>query len=219
VNAQLQLHGYWRSSAAYRVRIVLAHKGLACESVPVHLVRGGGQQRSDGYRALNPQGLVPTLVVDGEFALGQSLAICEYLEERWPQPAMLPADARGRAIVRSMALVVACDVHPLNNLSVTNYLRAECGQDDEAVKRWMHTWMARGFAALEALIERHSVDGRHAYGDTVTLADAFLVPQTYNARRFGLDLGPYPRLAAVAAHLETLPAFIAARPEAQADAE
>ncbi len=219
MNARLQLHGYWRSSAAYRVRIVLAHKGLAYESVPVHLVRGGGEQRSAGYRALNPQGLVPTLVVDGEFALGQSLAICEYLEERWPRPALLPADARGRAIVRSMALVVACDVHPLNNLSVTNYLRAECGQDDEAVKRWMHTWMGRGFAALEGLLERHAGDGGHAYGDSVTLADAFLAPQAYNARRFGLDLGPYPRVATVAAHLETLPAFIAARPEAQADAE
>jgi maleylacetoacetate isomerase len=219
VNARLQLHGYWRSSAAYRVRIALHHKGLHFEYVPVHLLRDGGEQRSASYRALNPQGLVPTLVVDGELALGQSLAICEYLEERWPHPALLPTEPRGRAIVRSMALVVACDVHPLNNLSVTNYLRAECGQDDAAVKRWMHTWMSRGFAALEALIERHSADGFHAFGDTVTFADAFLVPQVYNAHRFGLDLGPYPRVAAVAAHLEALPAFRAARPEAQRDAE
>jgi maleylacetoacetate isomerase len=219
VNARLQLHGYWRSSAAYRVRIALHHKALHFEHVPVHLLRDGGEQRSAGYRALNPQGLVPTLVVDGEIALGQSLAICEYLEERWPQPALLPADPVARAQVRAMALLVACDVHPLNNLAVTQYLRAELGADDAAVTRWLHRWMARGFTALEALIERHSGDGRHAHGAAVTLADVCLVPQWYNARRFALPLEPYPRLAAAVAHLETLPAFEAARPEAQPDAD
>jgi maleylacetoacetate isomerase len=216
---RLQLHGYWRSSASYRVRIALALKGLAFENVPVHLLRDGGQQRTAAYRALNPQGLVPTLVVDGALALGQSLAICEYLEERWPEPPLLPNGHEARAQVRAMALAIACDVHPLNNLSVMQYLRAELGADEPAVTRWIRHWIAAGFAALETRVATHSSDGRHAFGDSVTLADVCLVPQWYNARRFGLPLEPYPRLAAVVAHLETLPAFASARPELQPDAE
>jgi maleylacetoacetate isomerase len=214
----LRLYTYWRSSAAYRVRIALAVKGLDYESVPRHLLRDGGEQRRPQYLAMNPQGLVPALEHDGQ-VIAQSLAICEYLEEIHPQPPLLPADARGRATVRSMALAIACDVHPLNNLRVQQYLRGELGQGEEAVARWTRHWIERGFAAFERLIERHSGDGRHCYGASVTLADAFLVPQVYNARRVQLDLSPYPRLTATTRHLESLPAFAAARPEAQPDAE
>jgi maleylacetoacetate isomerase len=214
----LRLYTYWRSSAAYRVRIVLALKGLAYESVPRHLLRAGGEQRRADYLATNPQGLVPALEHDG-CVVTQSLAICEYLEEICPQPPLLPADPRGRAAVRAMALAIACDIHPLNNLRVQQYLRAELGQDDEGVTRWSRHWIARGFQALEQLVSRNSADGRHCFGATVTLADAFLVPQLYNARRAQLDLAPYPGLLAVAQHLESLPAFAAARPEAQPDAE
>jgi maleylacetoacetate isomerase len=214
----LRLYTYWRSSAAYRVRIALAVKGMAYEPVPRHLLRGGGEQRSPGYLAMNPQGFVPALEHDGH-VVTQSLAICEYLEEIHPQPPLLPADPLGRAAVRAMALAVACDVHPLNNLRVQQYLRGELGQDDEAVTRWTRHWIDRGFTAFEQLIARHSGDGQHCYGSSVTLADVFLVPQVYNARRAQLDLAPYPKLAAVVQHLESLPVFAAARPEAQPDAE
>jgi maleylacetoacetate isomerase len=214
----LRLHTYWRSSAAYRVRIALALKGLPYESVPRHLLRHGGEQRSAEYLAMNPQGLVPALEHDGH-VVTQSLAICEYLEEVHPQPPLLPADPRGRAAVRAMALAVACDIHPLNNLSVLQYLRAELGQGDESVTRWISHWIDRGFTAFEQLIARHSADGRYCFGDSATLADVFLVPQVANSRRVQLDLAQYPRLAAVARHLESLPAFAAARPEAQPDAE
>jgi len=214
----LTLYTYWRSSAAYRVRIALACKGLAYRSVPRHLLRGGGEQRRDDYLALNPQGLVPLLVHDGH-RIAQSLAICEYLEEVFPQAPLLPANPLDRATVRSMALAVACEIHPVNNLGVRQYLQDELGQNDEALARWTRHWIGRGFAALEQLVERHSGDGRHAFGASVTLADVFLVPQMYNARRAGMDLVPYPRLVAVSGHLESLPAFVAARPEAQPDAE
>ena len=214
----LKLYTYWRSSAAYRVRIVLALKGLSYEAVPRHLLRGGGEQRRADYLATNPQGLIPALDHDG-LVITQSLAICEYLEELQPQPALLPADAAGRAAVRAMALLVACDIHPLNNLGVQQYLRAELGQADDGVTRWVHHWISRGFGALEQLVARHAGDGRHCHGSAVTLADAFLVPQVYNARRAQVDLAPYPRLLAIVQHLESLPAFEAARPEAQADAE
>jgi maleylacetoacetate isomerase len=214
----LRLYTYWRSSAAFRVRIALAVKGLQYESVPRHLLREGGEQRRPEYLELNPQGLVPALEHDGH-VVTQSLAICEYLEEIQPQPPLLPVDPLGRATVRAMALAVACDVHPLNNLRVQQYLRGELGQDDEAVTRWTRHWIDRGFTALEQLIARHSGDGQHCFGSSVTLADVFLVPQVYNARRAQLDLAPYPKLAAVVQHLESLPVFATARPEAQPDAE
>jgi maleylacetoacetate isomerase len=214
----LRLYTYWRSSAAFRVRIALNYKRLEWESVPTHLLRGGGEHLAPAYLAHNPQGLVPTLA-DGEALLTQSLAIIEYLDETRPAPPLLPADPQSRAIVRSMALAIACDVHPLNNLRVLQYLRRELGADEEAVARWIRHWIGQGFTALETWITRHSADGRHCYGAAVTLADVCLVPQVYNARRFSLDLAPYPRLAAVAAALETLPAFAAARPELQPDAE
>jgi maleylacetoacetate isomerase len=214
----LRLHTYWRSSAAYRVRIVLALKGLEYESLPRHLLRDGGEQRRPDYLALNPQGLVPALEDDG-VVVTQSLAICEYLEERFPRPSLLPVTARDRAAVRAMALAVACDIHPLNNLRIQQYLRSQLGQDDAGVGRWARHWIAQGFDALELLVARHSGDGWHCFGNSVTLADACLVPQVYNARRARLDLAPWSRIAAVSAHLEPLPAFAAARPEAQPDAE
>ena len=214
----LKLYTYWRSSAAFRVRIALNLKRLDYESVPKHLLRDGGEQRNSDYLALNPQGLVPALDHDGSLVT-QSLAICEYLEEVYPEPRLLPGDAVARAGIRAMALAVACDIHPLNNLRVMQYLRGELRQDDDAVNRWARHWIARGFEALEQFIARHSADGLHCYGPGVTLADVFLLPQVFNARRVELDLAPFPRLAAVAAHLEGLPAFDAARPERQPDAE
>jgi len=214
----LKLYTFWRSSAAFRVRIALNLKGLSYESVPKHLLRDGGEQSKADYLAVNPQGLVPALQ-EGEFLLGQSLAICEYLEETRPQPPLLPGNARDRATIRSMALAVACDIHPLNNLSVLQYLRRELGQEEAAVTGWTCHWITRGFVALEELIGRHSGDGRHCFGSAVTLADVCLLPQVFNARRVQLDLAPFPRLLAVSRYLESLPAFAAARPEVQPDAE
>jgi maleylacetoacetate isomerase len=219
-----RLYTYWRSSAAYRVRIALALKGLDYESVPKHLLRDGGEQRKPDYLAVNPQGLIPALADDG-FVIPQSLAICEYLEEIHPEPRLLPGSARDRATVRGMAMVVACDTHPLNNLPIMGYLRREFGADDAAVNRWVAHWIDRGFAALERWVA--SLPGapveagrqRYCFGDEPTLADVCLVPQMYNARRFSVDVTPYPRLVAICAHLEGLPAFRVARPENQPDAE
>ena len=213
-----RLYTYWRSSASFRVRIALNVKGLEYATVPKHLLRGGGEQRRTDYLELNPQGLVPGLEHDGTF-LSQSFAICEYLEEIHPEPRLLPGHAAARARIRAMALAVACDIHPLNNLRVLQYLRSEFGQGDEGVNRWIRHWISRGFEALEDWIGRYSADGRHCYGTSVTLADVFLVPQVFNARRFQVDLAPYARLAAVSEFLEGLPAFAAARPEVQPDAE
>ena len=213
----MKLYTYFRSSAAYRVRIALNIKGLDYTAIPKRLP-GPAEHRQPDYLALNPQGLVPALEVDGQ-VLGQSLAIIEYLDEEYPEPALLPADALARAQVRSMALVVACEMHPLNNLRVLNYLRGELKQDDEGVNRWYAHWIAQGFQGLEELARRHSGDGLHCYGKQVTLADVLLVPQLFNARRFKCDVSPYPTLTAIGAHLEALPAFAAAHPAKQPDAE
>ena len=219
----LRLYTYWRSSAAFRVRIALALKGLDYESVPRHLLRDGGEHRRADYLALNPQGLVPALEHDGT-VITQSLAICEYLEEVSPRPALLPSSPADRAVVRAMALVVACDVHPLNNLAIMQYLRSELGADDAAVKRWVAHWITRGFVALERWVaaeagSQPAADQKFCHGGQVSLADVCLVPQMYNARRFDVDAAPYPRLQAICRHLESIPAFAAARPEAQPDAE
>ncbi len=218
-----RLYTYWRSSAAFRVRIALALKGLDYESVPKHLLRDGGEQRKPDYLAVNPAGLIPALADDG-FVIPQSLAICEYLEEIHPEPRLLPGSARDRATVRGMAMVVACDTHPLNNLPIMGYLRREFGADDAAVNRWVAHWIDRGFAALERWVgtmpaPRPRLAGSALLRRAPTLADVCLVPQMYNARRFSVDVTPYPRLVAICAHLEGLPAFAAARPENQPDAE
>ena len=218
-----QLYTFWRSSAAYRARIALNWKGLDYQAVPKHLLRDGGEQHKAEYVAVNPQGLVPALVDDG-FVVPQSLAICEYLEELHPTPPLLPGTPRERATVRGMALVVACDIHPLNNVSVTLYLREHFGADAAVVKQWTEHWIHRGFAALERWVVATRPDGakeppQFCYGSQVTLADVCLVPQMYNARRFNVDVTPFPGLVAIARHLESLPAFAAARPEVQPDAE
>jgi maleylacetoacetate isomerase len=212
----LTLHTYFRSSAAYRVRIALALKGLAYTSVPVHLLKNGGEQRSDAYLAVNPAGLVPTLVDDGQ-AISQSLAIIEYLEERWPQPALLGSNALERAHIRALALDIACEIHPLNNLRVLNYLGSEMGLDSAQKKRWYQHWAETGLAAVEARLRQTA--GLFSVGDSPTLADCCLVPQVFNAQRFHCPLDHLPTLMAVHAQCMALPAFQQAAPQQQPDAE
>ena len=217
----LQLYSYFRSSAAYRLRIALHLKGLAFDTVPVHLLKGGGEQLQSAYRAINPAALVPALNIDADndgTTLTQSLAIMEYLDETHPQPPLLPADALGRARVRALALTVACDIHPLNNLRVLTYLSGELQASGDARNAWARHWMALGFATLEQHLAHDPATGRCCHGDTPTLADCCVVPQVFNARRFELDLAPFPTLARIAAHCEALPAFIAAHPAQQPDA-
>ncbi|MCQ4262194.1 maleylacetoacetate isomerase [Stutzerimonas stutzeri] len=219
MSTELTLYGYWRSSAAYRVRIALNLKGLAYRQVPVHLVKDGGQQRAADYRTLNPQQLVPLLVdeANGGARISQSLAILEYLEEVFPVPALLPADPVERAQVRSLAMHIACEIHPLNNLRVLQYLSAELGVDDEAKNAWYRHWVSQGLEAVE--------QGLETFGDKLYLNDrpgyleACLVPQVYNARRFACDLAAYPRILEIVARCETLPAFQQAVPEVQPDAQ
>ncbi len=211
----MQLYTFWRSSAAFRVRIALNLKGIRFESISKTL--GKAAHRSAEYLALNPQGLIPTLVDEGS-VLSQSLAIIEYLDETHPAPPFLPADALGRATVRSMAQAIACDIHPLNNLRVLNYLKGPLAHDEATVTAWYRHWIAAGFTGLEELARRHSRDGRFLYAGELSMADIYLVPQVYNARRFECDLSPFPTLVAISAALEARPAFEAARPEAQPDA-
>ena len=214
----LSLYTYWRSSAAWRVRIALELKGLDWTAVPVHLVRGGGEHRLPEYLAVNPQGLVPVLAEDG-LALTQSLAIIEYLEETRPRPALLPADAPGRARVRSLAQLVACDIHPLNNLRVLNYLGREAGLDEAGRAAWYRHWIAEGFGALEVRLATESGTGRFCHGDAPGLADCCLVPQVYNARRYGCDLDPFPTIRRIDAACAELGAFSATAPDRQPDAQ
>lgn len=214
----MKLYGYFRSSAAYRVRIALGLKGLSCEQAAVHLVKDGGQQFSDAYRALNPQSLVPALE-DGGVVLSQSLAIIEYLDETHPQPPLLPPDAAGRARVRSLALAIACDIHPLNNLRVLRYLKTTLGAGDEAKDAWYRHWIMDGFTALEARLSREAETGRYCHGDAPGMADAVLVPQVFNAERFDCDLTAFPTLRRINAACLDVPAFQAAHPARQPDAE
>ncbi len=210
----LTLHGYWRSTTAYRVRIALAVKGVAYIQVTHDLRKGA--QREAGYRALNPQGLVPALETE-DAVLTQSSAILEWIDETYPDPPLLPANAKGRAIVRAMAATIACDIHPVNNLRILNVLRTEFGADEAAVNRWIARWTGDGFAALETQIARYG-DG-FAFGATPTIADCHLVPQVYSAERFAVDLSPYPKLKAAAENARALPAFAAAHPNQQPDAD
>ena len=211
----MKLYTYFRSSAAFRVRIALSLKGLEYQSVSVDL-RPAAHRRQD-YLDLNPQGLIPALSVGGT-VISQSLAVIEYLEESHPTPPLLPRSPRDRAQVRSMALAVACDIHPLNNLRVLKYLRSQLGQDEAAVDTWYRHWIAEGFRGLEEEAKRASGDGRHMFGTEVSLADVCLVPQVFNARRFKCNLEPFPTLRSISAHLEALPAFSRTAPDAQPDA-
>ena len=208
----MKLYGYWRSSASYRVRIALALKGVAYEGVPVDLLEGA--QRQDEYRKLNPQGLVPCLV-HGDHVIAQSLAIIEYLDERHPDPALLPFGPQERARVRQLALIVACEVAPLQNLGMYQYLRDQLAADEAALADWNQHWIGRGLGAFEALVADHPATGAFCHGDAPTIADVCLVPQIYNARRRQLDLSPYPTLLRVDAHCRALPAFQQAAPENQ----
>jgi maleylpyruvate isomerase len=214
----LKLYTYFRSSAAYRVRIALNLKGLAYQSVPVHLLKGGGEQLQDSYRAINPGAMVPSLQ-EGDATLTQSLAILEYLEEVYPDIALLPADALGRARVRALALIVACDIHPLNNLRVLRYLKNTLQLSEEAKAEWYRHWVQEGLAIIEAHLARDPQTGVFCHGDSPTLADCCLIPQIFNAQRFQLDLSAYPTIEGIHARCTELPAFINAHPEQQPDAE
>lgn len=213
MSADRILYGYWRSSAAYRVRIALALKGLDYESRAIDLRRDA--QSGVGFRLLNPQGLVPFLI-DGDAGLNQSLAIIEWLDEAYPEPSLLPGDALQRARIRAAALTIAADVHPLGNLRVLRYLKEPLGHDQEAIDGWSRHWIEAGLAAIEEIAEANGAPC--LFGDEPTLADLCLVPQLYNARRVQADVARFPRLGEIDRHLNRLPAFVAARPERQADA-
>jgi maleylpyruvate isomerase len=212
----MRLFGYFRSGTSHRVRIALNLKGLTYETVPVHLLKG--EQRQDAYRALNPQGLVPTLE-DGGARIGQSLAIIDYLEEVHPEPPLLPADPVGRARVRALALTVACDMHPLNNLRVLKHLGRTLGLDQTARDEWCRHWMAEGFAALEQRLAAEPDTGRFCHGDRPGMADVCLVPQVVSAERWKTDLGPYPTVRRIHEACMALEPFVRAMPANQPDAE
>jgi maleylacetoacetate isomerase len=214
----MKLYNYFRSSAAYRVRIALNLKGLKPENEFIHLSRGGGMQFGADYTRLNPQQLVPTLVADDGAILTQSLAIIEYLDETHPEPPLLPKHAAERARVRAIALAIACDIHPINNLRVLNYLTKTLGVSDDAKNQWYRHWVETGLNAIERLLGDGKT-GRFVHGDTPTLADCCLVPQVFNARRFNADLSGCPTVVRIAEHCGTVPAFHNAAPENQPDRE
>jgi len=213
----MKLYGYFRSSAAFRVRIALNLKKLNYESAFIHLRRG--DQRQPGFLDINPQGLVPALEVDDTLLI-QSLPIIEYLDETYPEPPLLPSDAKGRARVRALAAMVACDIHPINNLRVLRYLLRPLGQDEAAVETWYNHWIAEGFGALERLLAEGGRTGRFCHGDTPGLADIVLVPQVFNANRYqSLDLTPYPTIVRIYQTCLAIDAFAAAHPDRQPDRE
>jgi maleylpyruvate isomerase len=214
----MKLYTFFRSSASYRVRIALNLKGLTYEQIPIHLRRAGGEQFAVSYKAINPQGLVPTLD-DGGQILTQSLAIIEYLEERYPKPPLLPTDSADRARVRSMALIIACEIHPIQNLRVLVHLKNNLRQSEDDLNRWARHWIDLGLSALEQMTTSTPKRGKFCFGDTPTLADICVVPQLANARRFGCDLSAYPTLLQVETACNALPAFANAAPEKQPDAE
>ncbi|MGV3569712.1 MAG: maleylacetoacetate isomerase [Ramlibacter sp.] len=212
----MKLHNYFRSSASFRVRIALELKGLAYEYLPVHLVKG--EHRQDAYAAISPSGMVPTLETDDGELLGQSMAIIEYLDEQHPQPALLPGDAIGRAQVRALAQLIACDIHPLNNLRVLKYLVRELKVDEEAKNAWYRHWVTVGLEAFERELARLP-RGNFCYGNTPTLADCCLVPQVFNGKRFNVDFSAMPRTMAAFETCMQLPAFQKAQPSACPDNE
>jgi maleylacetoacetate isomerase len=211
----VKLYSYFRSSAAFRVRIALNLKGIAFDTIPIHLIKDGGHNRRPEFRAVNPQMRVPVLVTDKGETLIQSLAIIEYLDETHPQPPLLPRDPIVRAKVRGLAELIACDIHPLNNTSSLRYLKRELHQEQTAIDAWYHHWVIEGFEALEAFIG----DGPYLCGKEITIADVCLVPQVFNARRLKVPLDKFPKIVAAEAACLKLPAFDKARPENQPDAE
>ncbi|HEX2886935.1 maleylacetoacetate isomerase [Vineibacter terrae] len=213
----MKFYGYFRSSAAFRVRIAMNLKGIAPELAFVHLRRQ--EQVAPAYTRVNPQQLVPALVLDDGTALAQSLAILEYLEETHPEPPILPRDPVGRARVRSLAMIPACEIHPIQNLRVLGYLGTACGQDEAGKQAWARHWIDVGFTAYEASVAGHPQTGRFSHGDAPTIADMCLVPQVFNARRFGNDLTRYPTLMRIFEACMAVPAFDQAQPAKQPDAE
>jgi maleylacetoacetate isomerase len=214
----MELYTYFRSSAAYRARIALNLKGIKAEPHFVHLVKDGGQQHRPEFRKVNPQGFVPALVDKGE-VITQSIAIIEYLDETHPEPPLLPKEPLARARVRAMALVIAADIHPLQNTRVSKYLEQELKADEAARKQWIIRWITEGFTALETLMASHGGVGKCCYGDTPTMADILLAPQMFSARRFGVDTSQFKTLERIDAHLQTLEAFQDAHPSKQPDFE
>jgi maleylpyruvate isomerase len=221
--AAMTLYSYFRSSAAYRVRIALGLKRLSYEYIPVHLLRDGGQQRAPGYLELNPEALVPTLIEPNGDPLTQSLAIIEYLEEVQPEPPLLPRRPEDRAYVRSIAMQIACDIHPLDNLRVLSYLKRTLGIEQEQRDTWYRHWVELGFTALEKHLVRETRPGgrvgRFCFGDTPTLADICLIPQIFNAQRMRMSLDPYPTIARIGVAAAEIEAFVRAAPGNQVDAE
>lgn len=211
----MKLYGYWRSTSSYRLRIGLALKGLAPEQVPVHLVRNGGEHRTETYRQINPQQRVPSLVLDGGPVLIQSPAIIEYLDEVFPDPPLLPQDPVARARVRAVAAIIGCDIHPLHNIGPLNHLRRDFGRSEEEVGAWIARWICEGFSAVESLI-----NGRdYCFGPAPSLADVYLIPQVYAAQRFGVSLSNFSRINRVVSLAAAHPAFQMAHPSRQSDAE
>lgn len=213
----IRFYGYFKSSSSYRCRIAFGLKGVATEFRPVHLVRGGGQQKSAEYRRLNPQGLVPALEIDGQ-VLTQSPAILEWLEETYPEPPLLPSSAIERAQVRAFCAAIACEIHPLQNLRVQTYIRDVHNCDQAAIDAWCAKWIGDGLAACENLL-RYRPKSKFAFSDTPGMAEVYLVPQLFSARRFGVDLGSLPRLTEIGELAEGIPAFADAHPSRQPDAE
>jgi maleylpyruvate isomerase len=214
----MKLYTYFRSSAAYRVRIALNLKGLAYDAIPVHLLRGGGEQLQDEYTRINPSGLVPTFQ-DDYITLTQSMAILEYIEDEHPDVPLLPKDAMGRARVREIAQIVACDIHPVNNLRVLRYLVDDLGLSDDVKKQWYRHWLVGGLEILEKHLARDPSAGPLCHGYLPTIADCCLVPQVFNAQRHGVDVSVYPNIARINAACVEIPAFVAAHPVNQPDAE
>jgi maleylacetoacetate isomerase len=214
----MKLHSYFRSSATFRVRIALNLKGVPYEIVPLHLLKGGGEQFSEAYIQTNPASLIPALEDDGQ-VLTQSLAIIEYLDERYPEPPLLPADPVSRAYVRAIALAIACDIHPLNNLRVLRYLVRDLKLPDEKKDAWVRHWIELGLGQVERLVASSGHSGRYAFADQVTIADLAIVPQIFNAKRSGCDLAKAPTLNAITDRCMQLDAFARAQPSAQPDAE